>query len=424
MASPCSDNCDNSCEALNGLYEKAVNLIAYSDLIKAWTNGPKNGTVNIAGTNVPTLLNIASTLKSNSDSLIATLQNRINNLPSSIVQQGGGLSLDSNGKLVINFDDMPTDKFEAMLKSIRVPIWLSSNMHLYVANNGLDSTTDPTRGFSAAKPFKSIQYAVNFIDDNYNLSRFNAYIHLAEGTYELSNTIRLGSYSTNTGSIIIEGAPLDTNHKPTSWIKTTNLAAFLLSNSVNYQLSNIGYIFNITDAINNYTYFMASTAGSLSLNGFCFEINISNWAQETPYKDIRFLYFGENGVLTLSNYGDMACKINITGNPSSISANTISSILSGFQGGQLNIAGANTEAYSTIECVGNVNLFALAAGASISTNPAYGVRLLKFNGQNFTGKRYAAQKNGRISLSGASSSTYFPGNIAGTADANTYSYCV
>ncbi|OUO51676.1 hypothetical protein B5F76_09330, partial [Desulfovibrio sp. An276] len=48
------------------------------------------------------------------------------------IQDGGGLSVDEDGKLFVDFDSMPTDKFEAMLKSIRVPIWLAANKAFYV----------------------------------------------------------------------------------------------------------------------------------------------------------------------------------------------------------------------------------------------------------------------------------------------------
>lgn len=49
-----------------------------------------------------------------------------------MVQQGGGLAVDGTGKLYVDFASMPTDKFESMLKSIRVPVWLSKNLIFYV----------------------------------------------------------------------------------------------------------------------------------------------------------------------------------------------------------------------------------------------------------------------------------------------------
>ena len=43
-----------------------------------------------------------------------------------LVRSGGGLAVDGTGKLYVDFASMPTGKFESMLKSIRVPVWLGS----------------------------------------------------------------------------------------------------------------------------------------------------------------------------------------------------------------------------------------------------------------------------------------------------------
>lgn len=83
-----------------------------------------------------------------------------------MVQEGGGLAVDGKGKLYVDFASMPTDKFESMLKSIRVPIWLSKNLAFYVdASTGAD-TLDDGRGLSVSKPFKTIRAAVEYIANN------------------------------------------------------------------------------------------------------------------------------------------------------------------------------------------------------------------------------------------------------------------
>ena len=85
-----------------------------------------------------------------------------------MVQQGGGLAVDGTGKLYVDFASMPTDRFESMLQSIRVPIWLTGTTQVYVAPGGVDSAADG-RGFSAAKPWATLQYALNYMATNYNL---------------------------------------------------------------------------------------------------------------------------------------------------------------------------------------------------------------------------------------------------------------
>ena len=55
-----------------------------------------------------------------------------------IIADGGGLGFDKSGKLYVDFSSRPTEKFEAMLKSIRVPIWLTKNLTVYVATTGSD----------------------------------------------------------------------------------------------------------------------------------------------------------------------------------------------------------------------------------------------------------------------------------------------
>lgn len=124
-----------------------------------------------------------------------------------MVQTGGGLAVDKTGKLYVDFASMPTDKFEAMLKSIRVPIWLTKNMIIYVATTGSD-TLDEGRGLTEDKPFATLQAALNYVSDTYNLSRYNLTIRLAEGDYG-DASIQLPDYTTSSGRITIQGATAD-----------------------------------------------------------------------------------------------------------------------------------------------------------------------------------------------------------------------
>ena len=113
-----------------------------------------------------------------------------------MVQQGGGLAVDGTGKLYVDFASMPTDKFESMLKSIRVPVWLSKNLIFYVdAGTGAD-TLDDGRGLSVSKPFKTIRAAVEYIANNYNLGKYIATVYIGAGIYR--EDINLPKYNSTT----------------------------------------------------------------------------------------------------------------------------------------------------------------------------------------------------------------------------------
>ena len=121
-----------------------------------------------------------------------------------MVQQGGGLAVDGTGKLYVDFASMPTDKFESMLKSIRVPVWLTGNKSFYVNIDTGSDTLDDGRGLTADKPFATLQAALNYISTTYNLYKYNCIVSIASGDYG-RNTITLPSYATTTGTVIITG---------------------------------------------------------------------------------------------------------------------------------------------------------------------------------------------------------------------------
>ena len=127
-------------------------------------------------------------------------------LAASLMSSSGGLVVDpETGQASVDFSQMPTDKFEALLQSIRVPIWLTSNKIFYVdGNTGNDSLVEG-RGESRALPFKTLQAAINFITDNYNLSRYNIYIYCHAVT--ISSTLTLPDFTATTGRIYIQKDP-------------------------------------------------------------------------------------------------------------------------------------------------------------------------------------------------------------------------
>ena len=88
-----------------------------------------------------------------------------------LIQTGGGLMVDSQGKIYFDAESMDTSVFDKMLKALRMPKWLSGNLILHVDQNhaAAADTLDEGRGLSDAKPFKTIQAAVNFLCENFNV---------------------------------------------------------------------------------------------------------------------------------------------------------------------------------------------------------------------------------------------------------------
>ena len=57
-----------------------------------------------------------------------------------------GITINGAGEIAVDFSQMPTDKFEDLLKSIRVPIWLTANKSFYVNGETGSDTLDDGRG--------------------------------------------------------------------------------------------------------------------------------------------------------------------------------------------------------------------------------------------------------------------------------------
>lgn len=120
-----------------------------------------------------------------------------------LVQAGGGLVVGDNGLINVDFSRMPTDKFEALLKQIHVPIWMTEAMSFWVDDvNGSDVLGDG-RG-TENKPFKTITAAVQYATANYNTVGFYSRIIVKPGIY--AESVHLGTYSATTGHFILESA--------------------------------------------------------------------------------------------------------------------------------------------------------------------------------------------------------------------------
>lgn len=114
---------------------------------------------------------------------------------------GDGLAVEDTGRVSVDFSQMPTDKFEELLKSLRLPQWLTANRTWYVRTDGDDKNDGSAN--TPDKAFRTIQHAVNYVSENFNLVTYNATIQVANGEYE--EAVKLPKYTSSSGYITIRG---------------------------------------------------------------------------------------------------------------------------------------------------------------------------------------------------------------------------
>lgn len=228
----CNDynsNCKDSCDQIDGLFEAASNLVQYRDIIEKWLHGGQDETVTIGGKDVSTLLGLIAQIKQligvlpDGKTIILDDVEKVLSVflisgggirvkkegglyvdVDDILVLGGGLAKDEEGKIFVDFSQMPTDKFETLLKQLRIPIWFSQNTYFYVNGTTGSDTLDDGRGLSAEKPFKTIQACINYVCDTYNFSVYDARINISAGTY--TEWITIPNFSTLTGQLRLRGA--------------------------------------------------------------------------------------------------------------------------------------------------------------------------------------------------------------------------
>ena len=146
-------------------------------------------------------LNKITQLEKNFNSQISSINNSVTNINTKIKVDPDGGIINSTGGLAVDFSKMPTDKMEALLKTIRVPIFLERHKNFYVDGSiGNDSTNIEGIGETPEKPFKTIQACVNYISTNYNINSRAVYIMVNDGTY---SRFTLGDYTRTTGLIAL-----------------------------------------------------------------------------------------------------------------------------------------------------------------------------------------------------------------------------
>ena len=428
-----SSNCYDSCDQIEGIFEAASNLIQYRDIIEKWLHGGQNETVQIGGEQVKTLLGLIADIKQlvgvlpDGRTIILDDKKKILSVllasgggikvkaegglyvdVEEILVLGGGLAKDEDGKIYVDFSQMPTDKFEALLKQIRVPVWLMANKNFYVNGATGSDTLDDGRGLSAGMPFKTLQACINYVTDNYNVSRYIAYINLAPGNYP--GQFYLPNFSYTTGGIVIqsssEKAVLTYDGVATTIVHVLN---------GNWSLNNVGIkttIRNNPSSQINSAYIVTCSDGYCTIDGV--NINASYGDSEITNSCEIDVLRSTGGTITINSLDVVSSRNN---------ENAKIYILYASNGGSIKLNDRNTSPSNTLTLSGvadviaqTVNLGRISCSAS---GAAYPFTIVD-NGITSTTK-YRCLGGGVINTFGKGPD-FFPGTNPGTAEASTYSW--
>lgn len=336
----------------------------------------------------------------------------------------GGLAVDqTTGKLLVDFENMPTDKFEALLHSLHIPLWVGENgigTEFYVDDaNGIDSTAD-ARGRSAAKPWKTIGYATQQICQNYNINSYSVHINVKGGTY--SGLVSLPMQQRTTGNIVIRPATSD-DVVNIAVEATAGQRIFTHSGGVWY-VDDLNITLTLGEQTSANTTFPAvlySTSSGESVHmrhcSYTFVDNTVTPVSGTYGSVSAAMLWAPGGQIFIENK-DETGKRSATWTGSASKADV--TWLKAENGGSILVGGGVSQPY-TFNISGDFGTFCGIGAHSFYSNRSSNRAI--WNAVNSpSGKRYAAYAGGTISTGASTPATYFPGNIAGTVDSNTYSW--
>lgn len=306
-----------------------------------------------------------------------------------------GITINEAGEIAVDFSQMPTDKFEDLVKSIRVPIWLKSGKNFYVNGITGSDTEDEGRGESASKPFKTIQKCINYIADNYNLSSYIAYVNIADGTYE--ENVSLPLYNSTTGSIQITGNSENKN--------AVIVRRIYSQSAVTYNIRNLTV--QRTESFSNFGGIVLVSAGRVNF------LNVEIDATLVPETSAGFA-----GLICSSNaFCNISGSSSISNPGIFIRTNATTKCSNGIQatsGGRINFNGNLNligDAPENFVCAAADNLSSIRFVSSGSPYPVGTPTVI--NEGNKLGKRYNIRTNAIIDTSGQGPEL-FPGEIEGT----------
>lgn len=336
----------------------------------------------------------------------------------------GGLVTDGNGNLAVDFSQMPTDKFEDLLKSLKMLIPLSSNKDLFVDTNSAAASDNIVDGRGTeALPFKTIQGAVNYATSTYSVGSRTLNIKVKAGTY--NESVTLPEYSYGTGGIVI---------KPASGQKDVIVEAPVRSDGLRYTcIGAVGGKWSVERIIahrveNPTTATSFPVVGCFAADGNATRLYLTGCSAIQALPVDPTILNDSNNYTVRVIAADQGAQIRIYPDtvPFEIStaknSDTYPSVaaISVLRNSNITNVGTSTNDYDMeIDCSGSCDVF-FQAGSKSQYDNLSGPNLFTFVG-NVTGKKFTLTGASCTNITGGDAD-FFPGDVAGTLDASTYCY--
>lgn len=326
----------------------------------------------------------------------------------------------STGKLQVDFSNMPTDKFEELLKGLKMLVPLSANKNIYVSTNNAAAgdTIIDGRG-TAAKPFKTIQAAVNYATGNYAVGNYRISINVVAGTY--NENVVLPDFSRGTGYIRIRS---DSDARDVTIVSQTDEDG--TRGTTVTATGGAWRLYNITASRTEHpTSAKSQTVGCYAADGDGASLSLWGCAavQTVPASpsplggenySVQIFRADSGGAIHLYPSAlamSVSCAKPASGTP-------FVAVFSVQRGGQLWLHRSNDSSLSfDVSCSGSCDVFCNMWQVGVM-NVRGGGTMIGFTG-SVTGKRYELAGGSHVAGTGGSA-TFFPGDEAGTLEDATY----
>lgn len=366
---------------------------------------------------------------------------------------GDGLVRDGSS-IKVDFSNLPTDKFEALLKGLKMLIPLTGNKSFYVAT---DLTRKPNAGDTLIDnrgtqdyPFRTIQACVNYVTNTYSVGKYHISIYVDNGTY--NESVTLPDYSRGSGYIEIRPWNV-TETDATDWpvtVSATQSSSGITNwvfncNSGGYWILRYLKIQRIESAVKQ----TGGVAGGVQASNNSTVSLYGCWVSQEFPSGVTDLYWDNNGTPTLTeNFtvrliaGDGYGRVNIYHGyrPHKLTFTSPSTpkkphvyVLVAQRSGSIwltrnyddrhDVGDPDTSKY--VDCAGSCEIFAYGdqCGAYNILGSGY---LLEFripSGSSVTGTRFKLTGGSYVSDVGTAGVAYFPGTVdTGYIEGSSYSW--
>ena len=331
-----------------------------------------------------------------------------------LIRQGGGLAVGSDKRIYVDFSLMPTDAFEELLKSIRVPIWLTKNKSFYVNGAAGSDTLDAGRGESVGKPFKTIQACIDYVTSNYNLNSYSIGIRIFPGIYE--EKLKLGDFSRTTGYISL----IDHEGNYGVTISQSNATTISASGGLWYLRGLVlkNTVTAVDDGITHFYSILSAADGTIHFEGCDI---LQEYTGDAPSNGSIYLRtlaaYGASSVIQFD--GTTKVRNHLRFHKGNV---TNMAILFAERGGSIQCTGNNnSQDYVSIHCEGETDSFLYLSNSKFYSigGTKYLTQFVVDAEKSVTGSRYKILSNSMCSVA-SKGPEFFPGDSAGTIEESTY----